>query len=60
MPVPQRSAERAKHQKIRLHTQEEMLRAAIAKIQNKITAIKFSERREAQRALEAASSTRRD
>ena len=35
----------------------EMLHAAIAKIQNKMTAIKFSERREAQRALKAASST---
>jgi hypothetical protein len=33
------------------------VRAAIAKMQNKMTAIEFSERREAQRALEAASST---
>ncbi len=38
----------------------EMLLAAIARIQNKIAAIKFSERREAQRALKAAATIPRE
>ena len=40
--------------------QAEKLLAGIAKIQNKITAIKFSEREKAQRALKAASSIPRE
>jgi len=38
----------------------QMLRAAMARIQNKITAIKLSERREAQRALKAAAGIPRE
>jgi len=38
----------------------EMLLAAIARIQNKIAAIRFSQRREAQRALKAAASIPRE
>ena len=40
--------------------QEQMLLAAIAKIQNKITVIKFSEREKAQRALKAAAGVQRE
>lgn len=45
------SAEQAEREKVK------MLLAAIARIQNKIAAIDFSSRREAQRAIKAAATT---